>query len=127
MTFAMRIAPAMLMMTAAAALAADDRAMLQLASSAGCLTCHAVEPGATGPNGLPPVGPPWRDVASRYRGQAGALDQLTLTVMRGSNPYDSHWKGKASGLAMPPNAVAIGEPKARELIGWILALDPAPK
>jgi hypothetical protein len=46
--------------------------------------------------------------------------------MKGSNPYDSHWKGQASGLAMPPNAVAIKEADAKRLVGWILALE-APK
>jgi cytochrome c len=43
--------------------------------------------------------------------------------MKGSNPYESHWKGKVSGLAMPPNAVAIKEADAKKLVGWILALD----
>ena len=43
-------------------------------------------------------------------------------MLKGSNPYDSHWKGKASGLAMPPNAVAIKEADARDLVKWILAL-----
>ena len=49
-------------------------------------------------------------------------DTLTQIVLKGSNPYDSHWKGKASGLAMPPNAVAIKETDARDLVKWILAL-----
>lgn len=57
---------------------------------------------------------------------AGAQDQLTRTVMTGSNPYSSHWKGKVSGLAIPPNEVAIKEADARQLVGWILKLD-APK
>ena len=43
--------------------------------------------------------------------------------MTGSNPYESHWKGKVSGLAMPPNKVAITEPDARKLVNWILSLD----
>ncbi len=123
----MKIFAAALLLAAGAAWAAPaDDAMLKLAATSGCLACHQVETGAKGPDGLPPVGPPWRDVASRYRGQAGAQDQLTTTVMRGSNPYDSHWKGKASGLAMPPNAVAIKEPEARQLVGWILALPAKP-
>jgi cytochrome c len=106
----------------AAAHGADD-AMLRLAATSGCLTCHQVEPGGKGPDGLPPVGPAWRDVAAKYKGQAGAAVRLTQTVMKGSNPYDSHWKGKASGLAMPPNAVAITEADAQRLVGWILALE----
>jgi cytochrome c len=108
--------------TLAQATGADDP-MLRLAATSGCLTCHQVEPGGKGPDGLPPVGPPWRDVAAKYRGQKAAAEQLTQTVMKGSNPYDSHWKGKASGLAMPPNAVAIKEADAKKLVGWILALE----
>jgi cytochrome c len=104
---------------------ASDKAALGIAQNAGCMTCHHVDPGAMGPNGLPPIGPPWRDVAAKYKGQKDALNQLTQTVMKGSNPYDSHWKGKASGLAMPPNAAAIKEADARKLVKWILALEPA--
>ncbi|WP_290872973.1 c-type cytochrome [Aquabacterium sp.] len=104
---------------------AKDKAALGIANNAGCMTCHHVDPGAKGPNGLPPIGPPWRDVAAKYKGQKGALEQLTHTVMTGSNPYESHWKGKASGLAMPPNAAAIKEADARKLVKWILALEPA--
>ena len=44
------------------------------------------------------------------------------TVMAGSNPYESHWKGKVSGLAMPPNKVAITEADASKLVSWILQL-----
>jgi cytochrome c len=110
----------------AAAHAADDP-MLKLANQSGCMTCHHIDAGAKGPNGLAPNGPAWREVAAKYTGQKDALAQLTATVMKGSNPYDSHWKGKASGLAMPPNAVAINEADAKKLVSWILALKPAAK
>ena len=66
-------------------------------------------------------------MSAKYKGQKGALEQLTQTVMKGSNPYDSHWKGKASGLAMPPNAAAIGEADARKLVKWILSLEGSKK
>ena len=102
--------------------AGNDDTMIALAKNAGCLTCHQVEPGGKGPDGLPPIGPAWRDVAARYRGVKGAQAQLTATVMKGSNPYESHWKGKVSGLAMPPNAVAIKEADAKKLVGWIISL-----
>ncbi|MBL8328958.1 MAG: c-type cytochrome [Rubrivivax sp.] len=104
---------------------ADDKAMLKLATDSGCMTCHSLEPGAKGPDGLAPIGPPWRDVAAKYKGDKKAEATLTQTVLKGSNPYDSHWKGKVSGLAMPPNAVAIKEPEAKKLVSWILALKPA--
>jgi len=118
----------LLLLAAVPALAAgNDEAMTALARNAGCLTCHHVEPGAKGPDGLPPIGPAWRDVAAKYKGVKGAQAQLTGIVMKGSNPYDSHWKGQASGLAMPPNAVAIKEADAKKLVEWILALQPAKK
>jgi cytochrome c len=107
--------------------AADDAAMLALAADSGCLACHRVESGARGPDGRPPVGPAWRDVAARYRDQRDAAETLTATILGGSNPYQSHWNGKASGLAMPPNAVAIREADAKKLVDWILSLQPAKK
>ena len=115
------------MLVAAAGAVADDSkrdsAMIDLARTSGCFTCHRIEQAGKGPDGALPIGPAWRDVAQKYRARADALDELTRTVMKGSNPYDSHWKGKASGLAMPPNAVAIKDADARELVRWILSLD----
>jgi cytochrome c len=60
---------------------------------------------------------------ARANVRPGATDSLTRTMMTGSNPYASHWKGKVSGLAMPPNAVAIKEADARRLVTWILKLN----
>lgn len=115
------------MTLASAAWSANDAEMTKLAGSSGCLTCHAIESGAKGPDGMAPIGPPWRDVAAKYKGRKGASETLTHVVMAGSSPYESHWKGKVSGLAMPPNAVAIKEADAKKLVGWILALEPAAK
>ncbi len=102
---------------------ADDEAALKLATGSGCMTCHHIEPGAKGPNGLPPIGPAWRDVSAKYKSVKGAQQQLTATVLAGSSPYESHWKDKVSGLAMPPNKVAISSADAAQLVSWILALD----
>jgi cytochrome c len=99
-----------------------DKEMNALALNSGCFICHHIESGAKGPNGMAPIGPNWEDVAVRYKGQKGAADALTKAVMQGSNPYGSHWKDKVSGLAMPPNAVAIKEADAKKLVNWILAL-----
>ncbi len=118
----------LLALAVAPAFAANqDEAMTALAKNAGCLTCHHIEPGAKGPDGMAPIGPAWRDVAAKYKGVKGAQAQLTATVMKGSSPYESHWKGQVSGLSMPPNAVAIKEADAKKLVGWILALQPAKK
>lgn len=102
---------------------AEDQAALKLATGAGCMTCHNIEPGAKGPNGMAPIGPAWRDVAAKYKSVKGAQQQLTATVLAGSSPYESHWKDKVSGLAMPPNKVAISEVDAAQLVSWILALE----
>ena len=115
-----------LLMAVGPAMADDktkDPAMLKLATTSGCMACHQIEPGGKGPEGLAPIGPPWRDVAAKYKGQKGAATTLTHTVMTGSNPYASHWKGKVSGLAMPPNEVAIKEADAKKLVGWILSFE----
>ena len=103
---------------------ANDEKMKKLALNAGCLTCHGITPGqgkaAAGTD--KPIGPAWSDVANQYRGKPGAADFLTRVVLEGSNPYSSHWKGKVSGIAMPPNAVAISEGDARQLVFWILSM-----
>lgn len=101
---------------------AEDQAALKLATGSGCMTCHNIDPGGKGPNGMAPIGPAWRDVAAKYRGTPGAQQQLTATVLAGSSPYESHWKGKVSGLSMPPNKVAISEADASKLVSWILQL-----
>ena len=41
--------------------------MLKLANNSGCMTCHHIEPGAKGPDGLPPIGPAWKDVAAKAK------------------------------------------------------------
>jgi cytochrome c len=107
--------------------AGNDVTMVKLATNAGCMTCHHIEPGGKGPDGLPPIGPAWREVSAKYKGQKDAADKLTHTVLTGSNPYDSHWKGKVSGLAMPPNAVAIKDADAKQLVKWILSLEAGKK
>ncbi len=104
----------------------DDMALL--ASRSGCLACHALTAGRSGPNGLLPVGPSWPQVAQRYRDEAlsdqrqALIERLVREVQDGTNPYTSRWKGQISGLAMPPNAVAISPQESRRLIEWILRL-----
>lgn len=99
-----------------------DAEALKLAQTSGCMTCHAIEGGKAAEGTKKPIGPNWVDVAKQYKGKPGAVDFLTRVVLEGSNPYSSHWKDKVSGIAMPPNAVAITEGNARRLVNWILAL-----
>lgn len=102
--------------------AKEDKDMLKLATASGCMTCHSIESGKPGPDGMKPIGPAWTDVAAQYRDKPGATDFLTRVVQEGSNPYSSHWKNRVSGIAMPPNAVAISPADTRKLVSWILML-----
>jgi cytochrome c len=106
---------------AAAAQQVSDDAAKKTAAKAGCFTCHTI-PHQESKDGTLPTGPSWQDVAAQYRGKPGAADFLTRIVLEGSNPYSSHWKNKAAGIAMPPNAVAITEGDARQVVYWILSL-----
>lgn len=98
----------------------DDKAQ-KIAANAGCFTCHTLQHKDL-KGGAKPVGPAWEDVSLQYKSKPGAADFLTRIVLEGSNPYASHWKGKAAGIAMPPNAVAITESDARQVVFWILSL-----
>lgn len=123
-TFALVSFGAALMMGASQANATKyvDVAMMDLAHRSGCVACHTVGSGGKGPGGLKPIGPSWQDVADKYKDDPKAAETLTATVLHGSSPYESHWKGKVSGVAMPPNAVAIKADEARKLVDWILIL-----
>ncbi|MDD2879910.1 MAG: c-type cytochrome [Rhodoferax sp.] len=107
--------------TAALAQTSADDAAKKIAANAGCFTCHSIKHQESKDAGLP-VGPAWQDVSLQYRDKPGAADFLTRIVLEGSNPYASHWKNKAAGIAMPPNAVAISESNARQVVFWILSL-----
>ena len=104
--------------------AENAKALLERATSSGCMACHTVAPAPRRADGLPPIAPAWRDIAIKYRDDPGASARLTRTVMTGSNPQARHWAGKVSNVAMPPNAVAISEDDARVLVNWILVLVP---
>jgi len=101
-----------------------DAAMLELATSRGCMACHTVLPAARRADGLPPIAPAWRDVAVKYRDDPGASARLTRTVMMGTDPRSRHWAAKIGVVTMPPNAAVVSEAEARVLVNWILVLVP---
>ena len=111
----------MLAATAASAQAPSVEKAQKMAANAGCFACHTVKR-QPAKDGALPIGPAWEDFSAQYKDKPGANEFLTRIVLEGSNPYSSHWKNKAAGLAMPPNAVAITEGDARQLVAWILSL-----
>lgn len=107
------------------ALEEEYKAMDKLAKDRGCSLCHRIEPRKPGAQEVLPIGPAWKSVAKKYKGRADAVDSLTRIVLQGTgaNPSDRHWKGKAAGTVMLPNAVEINEVDAGKLVRWILSLD----
>ena len=81
--------------------AADEEA---LAKSKNCLSCHAVDKKL--------VGPAYKDVAAKYKGDKGAADKLAAKVKAGG-------KGVWGESPMPPNNVTDDE--AKKLVAWVLS------
>jgi cytochrome c len=80
----------------------------ELMRRGGCAGCHEVEQNL--------IGPAYRDVASRYRDQPKALDQLFIKVRMGGN-------GNWGSAVMPPNGKdKISDEDLKKLLQWILSL-----
>ena len=75
-----------------------------LAKAKNCMSCHAIEKKL--------VGPAYKDVAAKYKGDAGAVDKLASKVKAGG-------KGVWGEIPMPPNNVTPDE--AKKLVTWILS------
>ena len=70
-----------------------------------CLACHAVDKKL--------VGPSYKDIAAKYRGQAGAEKMLAEKILKGST-------GVWGQMPMPPNA-AVPEADVNAMVKWILS------
>ena len=77
----------------------------ELAKKHACLACHAVDKKL--------VGPSYKDIAAKYRGDAGAEAKLADKVKKGS-------QGTWGQVPMPPNA-AVPDGDVRALVKWILS------
>jgi cytochrome c len=80
---------------------ADEGA--DLAKAKNCLTCHAVDKKL--------VGPAYKDVAAKYKGDKAAPAALAAKVKAGG-------KGVWGEIPMPPNNVTDDE--AKKLVAWVL-------
>ena len=81
---------------------ADDGA--DLAKAKGCLNCHKVDAKL--------VGPAYKDVAAKYKGDKTAAAKLAAKVKAGG-------KGVWGEIPMPPNNVT--EDEAKKLVAWVLS------
>ena len=78
---------------------------MALATAKNCMACHAVEKKL--------VGPSYKDIATKYAGQADALDKLAGKVIKGG-------AGVWGPVPMPANA-QVSDADAKKLVMWILA------
>ncbi len=77
----------------------------ELAKKHACFACHAVDKKL--------VGPSYKDVAAKYRGDAGAEAKLVDKVKKGS-------QGTWGQVPMPPNT-SVPDADVRTLVKWILS------
>jgi cytochrome c len=100
-----RILVAISTLAIAAAVSTPALADMALATSKNCMACHAVEKKL--------VGPSYKDIATKYAGQADAVDKLAGKVIKGGS-------GAWGPVPMPANA-QINDADAKKLVAWILA------
>ncbi len=80
---------------------------LLLAKKSGCLTCHAIDKKV--------VGPAWKDIAAKYRGDTGAQSRLSSKVAKGGS-------GAWGSMAMPANSPRVADTDIQSLVRFILLL-----
>ncbi len=79
----------------------------KLAQKSGCFACHAIDKKL--------VGPGWKDIAVKYRGQPNAEAKLIGSIAKGS-------RGVWGSSPMPPNAPRVGAGDIQALARFILSL-----
>jgi cytochrome c len=75
-----------------------------LAKAKNCMACHAVDKKV--------VGPAYKEVAAKYKGQGDAVAMLSAKIKAGG-------KGVWGPVPMPPNNVTDDE--AKKLATWVMA------
>jgi cytochrome c len=92
-------------LAAAFALPTVASANEKLAQASGCMTCHGIDKKV--------IGPGYKEVAAKYRGNTGAEADLVKKVKAGT-------KGVWGDIPMPPNA-HVKDEDIKTLVQWILA------
>ncbi|NTV09348.1 MAG: c-type cytochrome [Zoogloea sp.] len=78
---------------------------LDLAKAKNCLACHSVDKKV--------VGPAYKDVAAKYKGDKGAEAKLAEKVQKGGS-------GVWGSTPMPPNP-QVNAAEAKQLVHWVLS------
>jgi len=92
------------MLVAGQANAEDAKA---LAQKSGCLACHSVDAKI--------LGPAYKDVAAKYKGDKGAEAKLVAKVKAGGS-------GVWGPMPMPANSPQVKDEDIKTIVHWILSL-----
>lgn len=101
------IAASVSMLIAAQANAVDAKAAEALAQKSGCLACHSVEKKV--------LGPAYKDVAAKYKGDKGAEARLIAKVKAGGS-------GVWGPIPMPANSPQVKDADITTIVEWVLSL-----
>ena len=96
---------------ASAFVAAPAMADLDLAKKSGCLACHSVAAKV--------VGPAWKDVAAKYKGDATAKAALVEKIAKGGK---GNWTAVTGGVPLPPYSPRVADADIAKLADFILGL-----
>jgi cytochrome c len=78
----------------------------ELAQKSGCLACHAIDKKVLGPS--------YKDVAAKYKGDKGAEAKLVAKVKAGGS-------GVWGPMPMPANSPQVKDEDIKTIVQWILA------
>lgn len=101
----MKAAYIAMMVAAGVVMAGQANADEALAKAKGCMACHALDKKL--------VGPAYKEVAAKYKGDKAAVATLAAKVIAGG-------KGNWGAVPMPPNKVT--EDEAKKLVTWVLTV-----
>jgi cytochrome c len=101
------IAAAGSMLLGAQAGAADAKAAEALAQKSGCLACHSIDKKVLGPS--------YKDVAAKYKGDKTAEAKLITKVKVGGS-------GVWGPMPMPANSPQVKDADIKTVVQWILAM-----
>lgn len=79
-----------------------------LARKSGCMACHAVDSRV--------VGPSFREIAAKYRGDKEAAKKLAQKVRTGGS-------GSFGSTPMLPAPASVSDNDIKIIVAWILSLD----
>jgi len=101
------IAAAGSMLVAAQANAVDAKAAEALAQKSGCLACHSIDKKV--------LGPAYKEVAAKYKGDKTAEAKLVAKVKAGGS-------GVWGPMPMPANSPQVKDADITTVVQWILAM-----